>query len=278
MFLFILFPGVAHSGTKQGIDLFSNTLFPYLLPYLILTNWILLLSKNFSTSTYFTYIKCYVLSAIGGYPVGAIIIDQLLANKELTKREAAFLLPICHHPSPIFILGFVSNFIVSDPFFGWSYLILIHSFSILLLMIFCMKFKRSSNPIVQAPVSASFSASMQNTMQPLFLIASTIIFFCTVYSVTLHLFNLFFQGAENSYFSLVGTLLELTNGLVLLKDFWQGDNFLLLVVILLTTQSFSIHVQVFAVIKQSALSLKPYFIIRAFYSLVIPVLYFFLFN
>ena len=39
--LFIVQPGVAHDGAEAGAGLFVHALLPYLLPYIILTQWLL---------------------------------------------------------------------------------------------------------------------------------------------------------------------------------------------------------------------------------------------
>ena len=39
--LFILQPGIAHDGAEAGAQLFVHALLPYLLPYIILTQWLL---------------------------------------------------------------------------------------------------------------------------------------------------------------------------------------------------------------------------------------------
>ena len=39
--LFILQPGIAHAGAEAGAQFFVHALLPYLLPYIILTQWLL---------------------------------------------------------------------------------------------------------------------------------------------------------------------------------------------------------------------------------------------
>ena len=49
--LLLLFPQTAHSGTDLGLNLFMEALFPYLLPYLVLTQWLLRLTAPMRTKT-----------------------------------------------------------------------------------------------------------------------------------------------------------------------------------------------------------------------------------
>ena len=120
MVLLVLFPGVAHLGTTNGMRLFFDNLFPYLLPYFILTHWILLLSRPIANSTFSVLIRTYILSAFGGFPTGAVILNQMVLNDEISKKQAAYLLPICHNPSPIFVSSCTATvpFTITPPSFA----------------------------------------------------------------------------------------------------------------------------------------------------------------
>ncbi|UZN00325.1 hypothetical protein OL548_11660 [Lysinibacillus sp. MHQ-1] len=66
--LLLLFPQTAHSGTDLGLSLFMEALFPYLLPYLVLTQWLLRLTAPMRTKTKRAslYVQAYIISALGG--------------------------------------------------------------------------------------------------------------------------------------------------------------------------------------------------------------------
>lgn len=276
MLLLLLFPGVAHRGTDVGLELFFESLFPYLLPYLILTNWILQLTKSSVSANWMSYGKTYLLSALGGFPTGAVVINQLLKSGELTKKEAAFLLPICHNPSPLFIIGLVATTIIQDISFGWKYLAIAHCISIILLFIFYSLFrnqKRQHQPINKATLSP-FSSSITESIRPIAIVGTTVIFFSAIYTVSMHVLKEFYSGVPELLYLLVAGFLEFTNGIVLSGHYLDDDYLKLFVVFLLTSQSFSIHLQVYIITRASNISFLPYICIRGLYCILIPLIFF----
>ena len=125
--LLLLFPQVAHEGADLGVALFMEALFPYLLPYLILTSWLIrLTSQPVNKTSFFLYLKTYCISAVGGFPTGAATIAHLTRQGELQKRQAAYLLGICHCPSPLFLFGFIGLDLFGSTTISWRYLLLLH--------------------------------------------------------------------------------------------------------------------------------------------------------
>lgn len=270
LILLLCFPGVAHEGADLGLSLFLEALFPYLLSYLILVNWLLKLSAAFPLPGRLFYFKVYILSAFGGFPTGASILTQLVKQREMTIKEANLLLGICHAPSPLFVIGFVGQDLLQDTLFSWHYLLLVHGFSIFLLCIIPVV-KREIQPIYY---SASFSTSVRESAPVVLIVGSTIIFFTTVYAVLLAVIAPYFP---TEVLALFASLLEMTNGLHAMHVLFSSDFLRLLFVFLLTAQSISIHLQVIVLAKEQALSIRIYSLIRLLYCLVIPALYWLLF-
>lgn len=273
--LLLLFPGIAHEGADLGVSLFMEALFPYLLPYLILTSWLLRMTSKYTTHPFLLYLKTYAISAIGGFPTGASAIAQLLKAKELSKREAAILLGICHCPSPLFVIGFVGLDLLEDVSFGWRYLIILHAFSLVFLIIayFFIAQKREKVTYVPVEQRAAFANSMKDSIPTVLIVCATIVFFMTIYTVVLHSMNQFFS--LNQYAQIFfAALLEMTNGLQLMQQLLHTKWLHLALVTGLTAQSLSIHMQTVVIAKSSSIALRPYFFIRLLYILIIPLLYF----
>lgn len=275
MLLLLLFPGVAHRGTDVGLELFFESLFPYLLPYLILTNWILQLTKSSVSANWMSYGKTYLLSALGGFPTGAVIISQLLKSGELTKKEAAFLLPICHNPSPLFVIGLVATTIIQDISFGWKYLAIAHLISITLLFTIYPFFRNQTRQ--HQPIKATlspFSSSITESIRPIAIVGTTVIFFSAIYTVSMHVLKEFYSEVPELLYLFVAGFLEFTNGIVLSSQYLSDDYLKLFVVFLLTSQSFSIHLQVYIITRASNISFLPYICIRGLYCILVPLLFF----
>lgn len=117
--ILLCFPKEALEGSTNGLLLWFHTVLPTLLPFLILTNFILKLDAVnyicrfaapickmlFSIGTY----GCYALitGLLCGYPMGAKITADLIRENKLSIDEGNYLLGICNNASPMFFIGYV---------------------------------------------------------------------------------------------------------------------------------------------------------------------------
>ena len=275
--LIIIFPGVAHDGVDMGLALFAESLFPYLLPILILSNWLsMLLAEN--RNKVLLYGRSYFLSAIGGYPTGAIIISQLLKTKQVSRKEASFLLPILHHPNPLFILGFVSLELLHDTSFGIRYLIILHSISFLCLIITYFLFPKGQTQNSSVKIISPFTTAIKETIQPIFIVATTIIFFSTINVILTHFISHYFETIPTIFQLILTGSLEITNGIFTGYQLLSFDVFILFLVFYLTIQSLSIHIQVYVIAKEQMIPMTPYILLRITLSLIVPLVYFLIFT
>lgn len=277
--LLLMFPQVAHEGADLGVNLFMEALFPYLLPYLILTNWFIrLTSKPAQTASYFLFLKTYLISAVGGFPTGAATIAHLSKQGQLTPKQATYLLGICHCPSPLFVFGFVGHDLFQSTTIAWQYLLLVHVFSLVLLTVayfYLPKANFTAQPFKKD--TEPFTNSIKDSVPTVLIVAATIVFFTTVYSVFLHSTDSLFNTLPDFFQVTVAGLLEMTNGLYLLHNVFVGKTLLLMTIVFLTTQSLSIHLQVIVIARTAKIAIRPYIWIRLVYSLVIPILFFLIF-
>ncbi|KOS69589.1 hypothetical protein AEA09_14080 [Lysinibacillus contaminans] len=278
--LLLLFPQTAHTGTDLGLQLFMEALFPYLLPYLILTQWLLRLTAPLRTKTKRAslYVQAYVISALGGYPTGATTIVYLKNSGQLHPKEANFLLAVCHAPSPLFVLGFVSLDLLQNNTFGWLFLCLLHSFNICCLISGYFLFRKTAPPTISVhntPLHASpFSESIKETAPTLLLVGTTVIFFTAIQTIVQKSLVELVPGLPQSLEFLIAAVLEVTNGIKMTITTFPSHPYLpLFVVILLTMQSVSIHLQIFVIAKSAKLSVRPYIKFRLLSIIVVPTVY-----
>ncbi len=270
--LLLLFPGVAHEGADIGVALFMDSLFPYLLAYLILVSWLLKLTSRIPLSGRLNYLKIYILSALGGFPTGASIIAQLRERDELSERQASILLGICHCPSPLFVIGFVGQDLLGDVAFSVRYLILLHVFSLILLFFLPVHSKKAK---ASAVIPNAFTSSVKESVPTVLVVGSTIIFFSTIYTVLYNLAEGFLSSGQLLF---LAAGLEMTNGLHAAHTLMDGDLLRVVIVLFLTMQSLSIHMQVAVIAKSASIPLSTYVWMRTFYSIAIPFLYFLIFT
>lgn len=115
------FPAEALAAAREGMNLWLFTLIPTLLPFIILTEFlihtngiekILCPLKNvwkilFGLSPNGAY--AMLMGMVCGYPVGAKITSDLFRFGKISKREAEYLLVFCNNPSPVFTITYLGN-------------------------------------------------------------------------------------------------------------------------------------------------------------------------
>ena len=111
LLLFLLSePSVAIEGARFGLILWANRLLPSLLPFLILTQ-ILVISGYLDAITeklglpypYFVLLA----GTLFGFPMGAKLSADLCAQGRLSTKEASLLCIIANHMSPAFVGGYI---------------------------------------------------------------------------------------------------------------------------------------------------------------------------
>lgn len=123
--LFLLFfllrhPQEALAASREGMRLWLYTLLPTLLPFLILTNFLVHTNGIEKILSPFKGIwrVCFGLSPAGayvfllgmlcGYPMGAKLASDLYQYEKISKREAEYLLTFCNNPSPAFVTTYLA--------------------------------------------------------------------------------------------------------------------------------------------------------------------------
>ncbi len=278
--LFILQPGIAHDGAETGVKLFVQALLPYLLPYIILTQWLLKLpaSKN-SSPAWMRYLKAYTLGSFGGFPVGAVTVSEMKRTGQLSAYESSLLLAACHAPGPMFIVGYVGLELFGNSMAGWKLLIAIHVANILffLFVLLLMASKRSQLEVIgnlplPPPSSAPLLDAFKESSSIIILVATTVVFFSSLGSVL----TTVIQAAASVEMGIVKTAVlaffEMTSGVQSATQHFYGSAiFPYLIAAILSINGLSIHMQVFVIARSAELSLKPYVIGRIWSVLAVPV-------
>lgn len=117
--LLLAYPALSVKGAANGLLLWFNVVLPTLSPFIICTQMVVALGgAKLLTQPFYPAVHAlfglsrpgtYVLlcGLLCGYPLGAKMCGDFLTRGEITQTEAAYLLSICNHPSPMFLLGFV---------------------------------------------------------------------------------------------------------------------------------------------------------------------------
>ena len=119
MVFLLLYPRFAAEGARYGLLLWYTSVVPSLFPFMVLSSLIVssggvsLLMKPVRASLGpwlpLSENGCYTLISglLCGCPMGAKTCRDFVREGKLSVQEGRFLMTICNHPSPMFLLGFV---------------------------------------------------------------------------------------------------------------------------------------------------------------------------
>ena len=122
MMFLLLYPRFAAEGARYGLLLWYTSVVPSLFPFMVLSS---LIVSSGGVSLLMKPVRaflgpwlplsengCYTLISglLCGCPMGAKTCGDFVREGKLSVQEGRFLMAICTHPSPMFLLGFVCPF------------------------------------------------------------------------------------------------------------------------------------------------------------------------
>lgn len=283
--LFLLQPGTAHEGAEAGARIFTHALLPYLLPYIILTQWLLKIDGAVPSNKplWRRTVKAYVLGSFGGFPVGAVTVAEMTRNGELSQQQGALLLAACHAPGPMFIIGFVGTQIFGDIATGWKLLIAIHLANILffiILLFFTNKekeFKRTDIIPKTTTAQSPLLQAIKESSNIIILVATTVIFFSALGTVLSKSIEYVFTVDASTSQTIALSIFEMTSGVQAATiNFSDLAIFPFLIAAVISLNGLSIHMQVVVIAKSASISLRPYFFGRLWSIIIVPILFYLL--
>lgn len=224
-FFFLLFPKQTAESVSEVLELCLKTVIPSLFPFMVLSGiftssvFCEKLSKILGKATKAVFglnpfcSSAILISAVGGYPLGAFTARKLFERGEISSDDFKRLLLFAVLPSPSFAVGAVGSSMLGSKNAGY----LIY-FSVLLaslvLGVFSRlaEFKNTENAFSSKPLSckrgvlASISSSIEKSGRSMLFICFSVLFFSAVLSVT----DSFFPSPSAQ--TLCAALLEVTCG------------------------------------------------------------------
>ncbi|WP_318616045.1 hypothetical protein [Sporosarcina sp. YIM B06819] len=280
--LFIWQPGTAHDGAVAGAQLFVHALLPYLLPYIILTQWLLKMPvRTQKVSKWRRYIKAYVLGSFGGFPVGAVTVTEMMKNGELSRHQSSLLLAACHAPGPMFIIGFVGTELFGNVSAGWKLLTAIHIANILFFLVALLLLLRTNDTAIQPiqPLKKDGGIPLLDAIKEsstiIILVATTVIFFSSLGTVLSTIGTAAFSVDTGIAKTFALSFLEMTSGVKSATDHFYGlAIFPFLIAAIISLNGLSIHMQVFIIAKTCNIPMLPYVIGRIWSVILVPIIFF----
>jgi hypothetical protein len=247
--LIIIFPETSRLGVMQGILLCGRVIIPSLFPFtmcvLFIINSNVLDSLNFLSpitkkifSLNFFEFSLFLLSLVGGYPIGAKLIDHAVSNKKITQQKAKNMLCYCVNAGPAFIISAVGL----NVFYSRAIGIVLFISHLLSSLVICSIFRNKdyiddTKNLKTIPFSENFVLSTAKAAETLISISSFVILFSAINSLLLYF------SKQLHFLKHIALVLEITNSLSLNRNIFT-------ISFLLGFGGICIWFQVFANIKQ----------------------------
>lgn len=223
---------------------------------------------NFETNTAF---NIFILSIFNGNPSTILFINQNLEKNTITKNDANILLKCASFVSPLFIISFFNNTVLS------LILILSHYLSN---FIYCSYLTRKNKYNIKKEKNETFLlnindflSSIKNYTPTLLMIASMMVVSCIIKFSLNNLFNIL--KINNTFLKIIFSFFELSTGLSDLLSLDISKSLLILISsFLISFGGLSIHLQVKASLNKDLKYLTYFFarIIQGFLSVFISLI------
>lgn len=308
-FCLLLFSKNNLVAVKNGLTLWATSVVPSLFPFFVATELLLhtnvvnflgrVLNKcmrpifNIDGKGSF----CFIMGLISGYPVGAKIACEFREKNICSKIECERLLSFTNNSGPLFIVGTVGISMFGNSSIGL--LLLITHILACISVGFIFRFwkndlsrgsisseyvsSKNTNLVTFSNLGSVLSESITNSINTILLIGGFVVIFSSVISIfkssgLLNSFALFltpffnFLHIDSTFISPILTgFLEITNGInniALIKVKHLSIN-IIITAFLLGFGGISVLLQVWSIISNSDLSIKPYIfgkLLHAFFA------------
>lgn len=267
---FLLCPAESAQGVRDGLALASGQALPALFPFFVASGLLTrtgaadALARLLARPLALLYglppaaAPAVALGLVGGYPVGAATVADLLKAGAINRGDAARTVSFCNCASPAFCVGLGGLALFGSVRIGWM-LYLFHALAALLAGLFTAR-ERAAKPAPmhrKAAQSESFASSLCGATQGAAQTALTVTAFIVLFSILLRLLEPVF-GTMPGGAALSG-LLELTCGLDRLRESTLPPALLLPTVsLLLGFGGLSVHCQARALLAPYSLDLRRF--------------------
>ena len=167
LFLTLLNPNASKCGITSGLLLCGNVIIPSLFPFMVFSQLLynvinqfrfekikVFLFKVFKLD--FNNLLIFFTSMIGGYPVGAKLINNAYIDKQISRHNAEILLPICVNAGPSFVVIAIGAAMLNSTVLG-TILFFSELIACIELYLIFRKELNTDNISVKEPIRRSFS-------------------------------------------------------------------------------------------------------------------------
>ena len=201
IFLLVRYPSIAADGVKNGLSLCFQSLIPSLYPFLIVVELLLstgILMKNNKVLDFLSLkifrlpfsLNIFILSCLGGYPVGVTCVSHLVGRGVLNAEEGEKLLNFTVNPSLSFAVAFVGAMLYKSIKAGFVLYLSVILSSVIIGILSGRKIKINRYTRVmdaleenEADFSTAFTLSVKKSAVTMFYICSFTVLFSSICSL-----------------------------------------------------------------------------------------------
>lgn len=262
IFLMITNPSVCKDGAIHGLLLSSNVIIPSIFPFSVFV--LLVLKSNFLNKITFLNnisqklfglnsdaFSIFILSLIGGYPIGAKVLNQAVELKKIDNSTAKIMLNYSVNAGPAFIILAVGSGILNSKKIGYI-LFISHILASVLLCVISkkdIKLQQNSKQKINFNIIENFVLSVSESASATLSICS----FVVIFSVILNYIN--YYSDKFLIFKRISYLLEVTNAVT------QNKN-VVFVSFLLGFAGICVWFQVFSQVKKFKINYLKFIVFR----------------
>lgn len=277
-FLFVIlitfFPELSKNGVTRGLFVSSNVLIPSLFPFIVCVLLIMKCDINCKNRLInkilykilghnFQMFFVFILSMLGGYPIGAKLINELYKENIIDNKSANIMLMYCVNAGPAFIISVVGGFLNSQTL--GKFLLLSHIISSIIIALIFSKILRNKNCQYKIKTN-NIKTFSQNFVDSIADASGSIITLCSfviVFSVINSYFDCFFGNTAILKYATLFT--EVTSGIIKTKNIF-------LISFLLGISGISIWCQIFALTKDIKLNYSFFLSGRLLHAILSTIL------
>lgn len=276
--LLLYFSGQTVDGAREGLILCGTAVIPSLFPFFVLSNFLIrsgggdLLAGKLSRFMQALFgiapqgASAVLFGLLGGYPLGAATVAELYQAKQISKADAGRLLRFCSNTGPSFFVGAVGLAVFHSAKAGLL-LYAIHAVGALLTgVLLCGRAKQTCRvhptPKPAETLGSAFSGAVGAACRSMLSISAFVVFF----SAALHAIGPLL-GAEHPAVALLTGLLEMTSGVLRLRDcppltaFWMAE-------LMVSFGGLCVHFQATSLLRQAGLPCRDYWRGKALHGLL----------
>ncbi len=220
--LILINPEISLEGAANGLFLCGRVIIPSLFPFAVCVlfamksdivkylSFISPISEKFFNLNYELF-SVLILSMLGGYPIGAKLLNEKAKENKISGNSAGIMLNYCVNAGPGFIILAVGKGMLGSKTIGYI-LFFAHIISSLIMAVIFGLFikkdvKNKTAPKIKIGLTDSFVNSVSDAASSVFAICSYVIFFSVIMSFTKH------YSEKIIILNLITPLLEVTNSI-----------------------------------------------------------------